>query len=105
MRKTKVVVPWHDGLHARPATSLVKLARNFRSTILIKTRERAADAKSILSVLLLCAAMGTLLEVEVAGEDESTAALAIEQLFGQQYTGEAEEAVLPETDRVEDDKL
>jgi len=40
-----------------------------------------ADAGSILSLLLLCATFGTLVEVEVHGEDEDAAMSAIEQLF------------------------
>jgi phosphocarrier protein len=40
-----------------------------------------ADAKSILSVLTLAAAVGSELEVKVEGEDEEAAADAIERLF------------------------
>jgi len=81
MKKTKVTVPWGDGLHARPATRLVLLARRYRSTIYLKTKERVADAGSIISILLLCATVGTMIDVEVFGEDEHAAAMAIEQLF------------------------
>jgi len=81
MKKTNVTVPWGDGLHSRPATRLVHLARRYRSTIHIKAQGRVADARSILSILLLCATVGSLLEVEVFGDDEHDAAAAIEQLF------------------------
>lgn len=81
MKKTEVIVPWEKGLHARPASILVTLARSFRSSISINACEKVADAKSILSLLLLCATMGTLLEVEAVGEDELLAMSAIQQLF------------------------
>jgi len=84
MKRTRVVVPWNHGLHARSATKLVQLARRYRSSILIKTREHVADAKSILSVLLLCAVVDTMLEVEISGDDELLATNAIEQLFNHQ---------------------
>jgi len=81
MRKTKVVVPWQPGLHARPATRLVHLAKQYRSAIHIRAMGRMADAKSILSILLLCATVGTMLEIEVFGADEADATTAIERLF------------------------
>ena len=100
MKKTTVTVPWQQGLHVRPATQLVKLARKHRSTIRIKGRELVADATSILSVLLLCATMGTMLEIEVSGEDELEAASAIEQLFGVDdiMRGPQQERLLKEND-------
>lgn len=61
MKMTEVTVPWDKGLHARPASMLAELARSYSSSISIKAHEKVADAKSILSVLLLCATMGTLL--------------------------------------------
>lgn len=81
MKKIKVTVPWDQGLHARPATKLVQLSRKYRSSIQLKTHEKVADAKSILSVLLLCATFGTLLEIEAVGEDEYLATSEIERLF------------------------
>ncbi len=81
MKKTTVTVPWEQGLHARPASKLVLTAKRFRSSIHIKAKGSIADAKSIISILLLCATVGTLLEVEISGDDEHPAAIAIEQLF------------------------
>ena len=40
-----------------------------------------ADARSILSVILLCAALGTVIEVEAQGEDEDLAIQAVESAF------------------------
>ncbi len=88
MKRTNVTVPWEQGLHARPATRLVQLARRYRSAIHIKAQDRMADARSILSVLLLCATFGTMLEVEVFGEDEEIATSEIEQLFEDSETRE-----------------
>lgn len=81
MKRTKVIVPWDQGLHLRPAAKVIQVAGHFRSTIHLKAHGKAADARSIINILLLCATLGTLLEVEIAGDDEAAAAVAIERLF------------------------
>ena len=40
-----------------------------------------ADARSIISVMLLCASLGTTLDVEATGTDEDTAIQAVESIF------------------------
>lgn len=71
------------GLHARAAAQLVRLASQFQSKIKIRRTDNlvGADAKSILSVLTLAAAKGTIMKIEVEGDDEQEAAKAIEELF------------------------
>ncbi len=81
MKSSEVVVPWENGLHARPASKLVALTRKFTSTINLKCNNQIASARSILSILLLCATMGTTIRVEALGEDEDRAIEAIEQVF------------------------
>ena len=81
MQKAKVIVPWREGLHLRVAVQLVRVAREFRSTVLLKTGSRVADLRSILGVLALCATVGSVLEIVVAGDDEQAATRSIEQIF------------------------
>ena len=81
MKHSEVVVPWREGLHLRTAAALVRAAQNFRSTILLKSGGKIADLRSILSILALCATMGTTLTVEASGDDEQDATQAIEQAF------------------------
>ena len=71
------------GLHARAAAQLVRLAGKFSSKIIIKRTDNNlfADAKSILSVLTLAASKGTVLILEVEGEDEQIAFEEIKTLF------------------------
>jgi phosphocarrier protein len=83
MKKTEVIVPWEQGLHTRPAAEVIHTASRFQSTIYLKTKGKVADARSILNILLLCATLGTLLEIEVSGDDETAATAAIESLFAQ----------------------
>lgn len=83
MLKGRVEIINHLGLHARAAAQLVRLASNFESRIKLKRIENAiiADAKSILSILSLAASKGTVLEVEIEGEDENKALAAINEIF------------------------
>ena len=81
VQRSEVVVSWERGLHARPASRLVKLARKFSSSIHLRCNNQIANARSVLHLLLLCATMGTTIQVEVAGEDEEQALQAIQQVF------------------------
>ncbi len=69
------------GLHARPATQLVLTARRFRADISVETAGRAADAKSILDLLLLGTPADAPVTVRVHGEDAEDALTALKNLF------------------------
>jgi len=81
MKRTKVVVTWEHGLHLGPAARLVRLTRTFRSAIRLRLGDKTANLRSILSLISLCAVMGTVLELEAAGEDEDAAVSAVERAF------------------------
>jgi phosphotransferase system HPr (HPr) family protein len=81
MKRSTVTVPWREGLHLRQAVRLVRLGRQFHSSIRLKCGGRIADLRSILSILALCATMGATLVVEVDGDDEREAARSVEQAF------------------------
>jgi phosphocarrier protein HPr len=79
------------GLHARAAAKLVRLASGFQSDVVLRRLDGgvSADAKSILSVLMLAAGRGTELQASVEGVDEEAAVNAIERLFADGF-GEME---------------
>ena len=81
MKTAHLQISWPQGLHLRPAGQLVALARAFQSSIRIRAQERVADARSVVSLLLLCATLGTVLEIEVAGDDEDAALAAVMSVF------------------------
>ena len=81
MKTTTVIVPWQEGMHLRRAGNLVKLATQFRSSILCRLGERVADARSVLSILILCAGLGATLEIEASGPDEREAIQAVDAFF------------------------
>jgi phosphocarrier protein len=80
------------GLHARAAAKLVRAASGFRSAVRLERADRqgSADAKSILSVLVLAAARGTELKVTADGADERAALDAVCHLITGGF-GESEE--------------
>jgi phosphocarrier protein HPr len=83
MLETEIKIVNPLGLHARAAAQLVRLAGKFSSKIIIKRSDNNlfADAKSILSVLTLAASKGTVLILEVEGDDEQIAFEEIKTLF------------------------
>jgi phosphotransferase system HPr (HPr) family protein len=80
------------GLHARAAAKLVRAATAFQSTLRLVRLDRgaAADAKSILSVLMLAASHGTELIITAEGADEGLALDALCRMIAGGF-GEEEE--------------
>lgn len=76
-----VTVQNTQGLHARPADLLVRLANRFRSDVHLGKAGQWVDAKSILSVMTLGATCGTELSVSAQGADAEEALRAIGELF------------------------
>ena len=77
------------GLHARPAALISRLAAGFDSSVsLTPNGGSSADAKSILSLLMLGAPCGTVLALEACGSDEAEAVEAIRQLFESKFDEE-----------------
>jgi phosphocarrier protein len=81
MTTRHVTVPWEKGLHLRAAVRLVRLAQGFQSTISVRCQNQVANLRSIVSIVSLCAVMGTVLDFEITGDDEQAAASAVEQVF------------------------
>lgn len=83
MLQEDVIVCNRLGLHARAAARLVRTASRFASDIRLERADRSAtaDAKSILSVLLLAASRGTKLSLRAQGNDEQQAMDALRELF------------------------
>ncbi len=58
------------GLHARPATVLVKTAIKYRSDFRIKKDDMEINGKSIMGVMMLAAEFGSEIELITDGIDE-----------------------------------
>jgi len=73
------------GLHARAAARFVQTANRYRSRITLGRDSRAMDGKSILGILLLAAAQGSILTVTADGDDEEAALLALSELVAGRF--------------------
>ncbi|GAB1269846.1 HPr family phosphocarrier protein [Aurantivibrio infirmus] len=69
------------GLHARAAAKLAKTAARFACVIQVSKEKSQVDCKSVMSLMLLAAGKGTVLEFSCDGEDEELALEAIESLI------------------------
>lgn len=83
MIEKRVTVTNRLGLHARAAARLVQMANRFQSDLCLERVDdhATADAKSILSVLMLAATAGTELSVKAEGVDAPEAIAALADLF------------------------
>lgn len=61
------------GLHARPASQLVKKAAKFKSKIEIITGEKEVNAKSIMGIMSLGIGKGDEITLKAEGEDAEAA--------------------------------
>ncbi|MDP6376753.1 MAG: HPr family phosphocarrier protein [Pseudomonadales bacterium] len=85
MRQARVKLVNRLGLHARAASKLVNLTKTFESKIQLTHEGQAIDAKSIMSVLMLAAPVGTELDLGVTGSDEDAACLAVVELVNDRF--------------------
>lgn len=77
MKEVTVEIVNPAGLHARPASELVRLAGGFRSEILLEKDGLEVNGKSIMGVLMLAAECGSQLRIRAAGEDADAALSAL----------------------------
>lgn len=80
-----VTVKNESGLHARPASVLVKVASGYKSEFTIKMYGYNVNGKSILGVMTLAAECGAQMEVIFDGPDEEEALERIVQLFENKF--------------------
>jgi len=78
------------GLHARAATKLVQVASRYPCEVLLSAPEAGdVNAKSVMGVLLLCGAKGTLVRVKAHGPKAQEVVDAIGRLIEDRF-GESE---------------
>ena len=80
MLSEKIEILNRLGLHAIASAKLTQLAGQYQSEIWLSRDGKRVNAKSIMGVMMLAAAKGVLLDVEVDGSDEEEAITAIKNL-------------------------
>lgn len=76
-----VAVKNPTGLHARPATLLVKKASSFKSDVSVEFNGKKANVKSLIGVLSLGVTKGATITVIASGEDEELACQEVAALI------------------------
>lgn len=69
-----------DGLHARPAAQIVRLANSFASDIELAKDGVGVNGKSIMGVMMLAAECGSCITIRADGPDAEAAVAALAQL-------------------------
>jgi phosphocarrier protein len=73
------------GLHARASTKLTQAAGKFASEVWITRNGRRVNAKSIMGVMMLAAAKGSMVTLEANGADEASAIDTLVDLINSRF--------------------
>jgi phosphocarrier protein len=74
-----------NGLHARPAAEIVKIAAKFTSEITLKRDDMEVNGKSIMGVMMLAAECGSSLQLRADGADAEQALDALSTLIANKF--------------------
>ena len=85
MIQTQVTIINKLGLHARAAAKFVSCAAAFASSTKAGKDGKLVDGKSIMSVMMLAAGKGTVLDLEIEGSDEDAALEALKELIANRF--------------------
>ena len=81
MTTRSVTVVNQLGMHARAAAKFVHLATRYEARIRVARQGREMDGKSIMGILLLAAARGSIVTITADGVDEEAAVAALTALI------------------------
>lgn len=79
--KKKIKIRNSQGLHARPASTFVKIANRFESDVTVRKDSEAVNGKSIMGLMTLAANQGSVLELEISGPDAQRAMEELERFL------------------------
>jgi phosphocarrier protein HPr len=85
MKEVKATIVNRMGMHARPASLIVKTADRYRSRIWIRKDDLEVNGKSIMGVMMLAAEPGATLVLRADGPDEEEALAALSQLIAEKF--------------------
>ena len=92
-KSVDLVISGKAGLHARPATMLVSLAKPFESQIRLRYGNQTADVKSLISLLKLGVSGGQTVRLMAEGRDADQALQALSSAIAAGLDDEEEVAV------------
>ena len=81
----RVAIVNRKGLHARASAKLAKLAANYDAKVIVRHEGEAADARSIMDLLMLVAHTGCEIEISANGPQAREAVEAIVGLVSEGF--------------------
>jgi phosphocarrier protein len=81
MKKFSYIIKDEVGIHARPAGSLVKIAKEFDVNVVLESDGKSADLKKLMAVMALGIKAGAQVTITAEGPDEEAAATELEAFF------------------------
>ena len=85
MIERTVTIANKNGLHARPAAEIVKIAAKFKADIHLVRDDLEVNGKSIMGVMMLAAECGAELQLRAEGPDAEEAVGAIAKLIESKF--------------------
>ncbi len=77
MKIKRLNVDWDKQFPMRAAVQLVRVTRRFRSRIQLRIGAEVADARNVMSILILISSLTSQLDIEASGDDEQEALQAV----------------------------
>jgi phosphoenolpyruvate-protein phosphotransferase len=90
-RSVEATVTGAHGLHARPATAFVDVAKGFDAEVIVRHGEKTANGRSLAALLKLGVKTNGVVRISAQGPDAEPALVALKQLI---EAGEEEEHIL-----------
>jgi phosphotransferase system HPr (HPr) family protein len=84
-----VVVSDPAGVHARTAVAIAQVVRSGKSRVTLAKGQQQVEATDVLQILMMVAAQGERVEIEVVGPDAAAVLDALLPLFAGQFGDEA----------------
>jgi phosphocarrier protein len=85
MIERQVQVMNKNGIHARPAAEIAKVAGRYACDVMLAFEDVEVNAKSVLGVMMLAAGPGSMLRLRLNGPDAEEAAAALSQAISRKF--------------------
>lgn len=85
MVQLEFTVPNKTGIHARPASLLVKTLNAYQSDVMIEKQGKCANAKSIIGLMSIAAVQNENITLKIDGPDEQAVSDAVKDLFDRHF--------------------
>jgi len=79
--KLEIEITNPTGLHTRPGTEFVRLAKTFESEVQVRKGDKTANAKSLIKMLKIGISQGDVIEIHAEGRDEGEALARIREFI------------------------